>query len=277
MSNMVVCCTGDIDGEDGLPADKLYAAFTANEMDHPMFIDFFITDDGKPEKPLPYCLCPTSVAVTEGLCKSNEIKRLISNALLSKGVPNLSCLRYIKEKECNNFPPRGEGVDQPCEPEKTHVLPSHQLHIHTLPEQFAIHPVGNPSSIKLPEGHQILLHETVNNSKTSIDTFFIAIGNCSPYDKPYLIHHHHDPHAVINVGYFISPNGCSVQEFLSDSESPKQGLKDATDSAFVREMRSQYPQLLPQVIESKGFVNLASLMKHAQTQRLVNLHESTII
>ena len=256
---MAVCYTRDINSEDGLPADKLYAAFVANELDHPIFLDFFITDDGKPEEPLPYCVCSTSVAMTERLCRTNEVYKLISDALISKGVPNLSCLKFSGKKEYKSISPSTKGINQSSKP-------SHQLLINTLPEQFVIHPVTNPSSIKLPEGHRILLHETVSNSKTAEDTFFIAIGNCSPY-KPYLIHHHRDAFIAINTGYFISPTSCSVQKSLSDSESPNQALKDAAESTFIREVQSQYPQLLPQIIESKGFVNLASLLKHAQTQR----------
>ena len=259
MINVAVCYTGDINSEDGLPADKLYAAFVANELDHPIFLDFFITNDGKPEEPLPYCICSTSVAMTERLRRTNEVYKLISDALISKGVPNLSCLKFSGKKEYKSISPSTKGINQSSKP-------SHQLLINTLPEQFVIHPVTDPSSIKLPEGHRILLHETVSNSKTAEDTFFIAIGNCSPY-KPYLIHHHRDAFVAINTGYFISPTSCSVQKSLSDSESPNQALKDAAESTFIREVQSQYPQLLPQIIESKGFVNLASLLKHAQTQR----------
>ena len=270
MVNVAVCYTGDtVSHKDELPADKLYVAFVATELDHPMYIEFFITDDGKPDQPLPYCLCPTSVAVTERFCKTNEVQELISKALFSKQVPNLTFLKYIGKKECNVIPPSSEGVDQTSKPENINMV-THQLHIDALPEEFVIHPVADHYSIKLPEGHRILLHETFSASDTSGDTLFIAVFPC---DKPYLIHHHHDPQVVINIGYFISPTSGSVGEFLSDAGLPKQALKDAAESAFIREMRSQYPQLLPQMIQSKGFINLASLLKHAQTQQLVSLRE----
>lgn len=88
--NMAVCAGN---GSDELPTDKLYVVYVANELDHQMFIEFFITDEGEPEVPLPHCVCPSSIAQTEMFCKSTQVQKLISAVLLSKGIPNLSCLK----------------------------------------------------------------------------------------------------------------------------------------------------------------------------------------
>ena len=88
--NMAVC-TGD--GKDGIPADKLYVAYVANELNHQIFIEFFVSDSGEPEMPLPYCLCSNSAELIEAFRKSNQVKKIISAVLLSKGVPNLCYLK----------------------------------------------------------------------------------------------------------------------------------------------------------------------------------------
>ena len=268
-------CAGD--GKDGLPADKLYVACFVNELDHPIFLEFFITDAGEPEMPLPYCLCPTSIALTEMFRKTNQVKNLLSAALLSKEIPSLHCLKNNegigKRQQAHKHHTTADETFQVLSHSKgtriDHIESSHQIHVDALPEQFVVCPVANPSTINLPKGHRILLHENISNSSNSGDTLFIAIGNCDPYtpDRPYLINHHYRPHTVINIGYFISPD-CSAQEFLPDM-SPKEALKDIAESELIKNLQSQYPHLLPQLIQSKGFINLSSLMKHAQTQRSV--------
>ena len=88
--NMAVCA-GDV--SDERPADKLYVVYVTNELDHQMFIEFFVNNEGEPEMPLPYCLCPSSIAQTEVFRKSNQVQKLISAVLLSKGIPNLGCIK----------------------------------------------------------------------------------------------------------------------------------------------------------------------------------------
>ena len=134
------------------------------------------------------------------------------------------------------------------------------LLVDVLPEQFVV----RPPSINLPQGHRILIHENLSSSNDTGNLLFIAIGNCASYslDRPYVIHHHYEPNVVINMGYFISPSDCSVQEFLLD-KFPKEALKDAAKSKFMKHVQSQLPQLLPQVVQARGFINFLSLLKRA--------------
>ena len=87
--NMAVCAGNS----SGLPTDKLYVVYVADELHHQMFIEFFNTDQGEPEMPLPHCICPSSIAQTEVFRKSAQVEKLISAVLLSKGIPNLRCLK----------------------------------------------------------------------------------------------------------------------------------------------------------------------------------------
>ena len=86
-------CTGD--GENGYPADKPYVAFATSDLHHQMFIEFFISDDGQPEIPLPYAVNETTINVVEMLRKTRQVEYFISLALSSKGIPNLQPLLCI--------------------------------------------------------------------------------------------------------------------------------------------------------------------------------------
>ena len=143
-------------------------------------------------------------------------------------------------------------------------VPSNPLSVNLLPEQFLV----APPIVNLPKGHQILIHARFGASEEAGDIVFIAIGNCAPYtwNRPYLIHHQYRRQAKITMGYFINPIDYSVQEFLPD-KFPKQMLKNAAESKIIKEIQSEWPQLLTQMMLAKGFVNLLSLLKHAQTNR----------
>ena len=143
-------------------------------------------------------------------------------------------------------------------------MPSEPMFVNLLPEQFIVF----PPVVNLPKGHRILIHTCLGSSENAGDIMFIAIGNSAPYtpDRPYLIHHQHRPHAKTSMGYFINPIDCSAQEFLSD-KYPKQMLKNAAESEMVKQIKSECPELLSNVMQAKGFINLLSLLKHAQANR----------
>ena len=143
-------------------------------------------------------------------------------------------------------------------------VPSNPLLANLLPEQFVV----IPPFINLPKGHRILIHACLGASEEAGDIVFIAIGNSGPYtpDRPYLIHHQYKPRAKISMGYFINPIDYSVQEFLPD-KFPKQLLKSAAEDKIIKQIQSEWPQLLPKLMMAKGFINLQSLLKHAQTNR----------
>ena len=85
-ANLAICAG---DGKNGYPVDKPYVAFAIFELHHQMFIEFFVSDDGEPEMPLPYAVNETTMKVTKMLRKTNQVRHFISRALLAKGIPNL--------------------------------------------------------------------------------------------------------------------------------------------------------------------------------------------
>ena len=163
-----------------------------------------------------------------------------------------------------------------AEAEREHQLPKAvkpplgQVCVNLLPEQFVVRPSHDKSSVHLPNGHQILFHENFEISDDAGDTIFLAVGSGGPYslERPYLIHHHYEPKALIHVGYFVSPVDFSAQEFLPD-KWPKQTLEDNSASKFIHNVQSQCPQVLCKIFEAKGFINWASLLRHIQAQRYV--------
>ena len=141
------------------------------------------------------------------------------------------------------------------------------VHVDLLPEQFVVCPHYDKSSIHLPNGHRILFHVSFEDSDGTGDTIFLAGGSGGPYslERPDLIHHHYEPQLQIEVGYFVSPADFSAQEFLPD-KWPKQSLKDNTASQFIENSRSQCQERLLKLLEARGFINWASLLKHIQAK-----------
>ena len=90
--NLAICAG---DGENGYPADKPYVAFATSDLHHQMFIEFFVSDDGQPEIPLPYAVNETAINVVEMLRKTRQVEYFISLALSSKGISNLRPLLRI--------------------------------------------------------------------------------------------------------------------------------------------------------------------------------------
>lgn len=88
--NMAVCAGN---GGAGLSAEGLYVAYVANELEHQMFIEFFVTSEGEPKMPLPYCLCPNAIEQVELFHKTAQVQKLIRAVLQSKGIPNLNCIK----------------------------------------------------------------------------------------------------------------------------------------------------------------------------------------
>ena len=64
-------------------------AFDTSDLHHKMFIEFFISDDGHPEIPLPYAVNETAISMFEMLRKTRQVEYFISLALSTKGIPNL--------------------------------------------------------------------------------------------------------------------------------------------------------------------------------------------
>ena len=167
------------------------------------------------------------------------------------------------------------GCGEGAEADRERQLPkpvkplSGRVHVNLLPEQFVVRPHYDydKSSVHLPDGHHILFHVSFEDSHHTGDTIFLAVGSGGPYslERPYLIHHHYKPQLQIEVGYFVSPADFSAQEFLPD-KWPKQSLKDNTASQFIENSQSQCQERLLKLLEARGFINWASLLKHIQAK-----------
>ena len=144
---------------------------------------------------------------------------------------------------------------------------SDPLDTNLLPEGFLVNSNLQPVSVELPKGHRMLIHGTCETDKDHGDTFFLAVGNGSlfPQDRPYLIHYHYEPAVKVSFGYFVSPDDLSAQEFLPD-KWPKEALVVNTPK-LVKNSRQQCSQFLPQMLLSKGIMNVQSLLKRIQTER----------
>ena len=84
--NLAICAG---DGKDGYPVDKPYVAYAIFELHRQQFIEFFVSDDGDPETPLPYAVDDTAMKVTKTFCETNQVRYFISHVLSAKGFPNL--------------------------------------------------------------------------------------------------------------------------------------------------------------------------------------------
>ena len=89
--NLAICAG---DGKDGYPVDKPYVAYAIFELHRQQFIEFFVSDDGDPETPLPYAVNETAMKVTKTFCETNQVRYFISRVLSAKGIPNLRPLLH---------------------------------------------------------------------------------------------------------------------------------------------------------------------------------------
>jgi len=85
-------CVGD--GKDGYPVDKPYVAYASFEFHCQQFTEFFVSDDGDPETPLPYAVNEAAMKVTKMLHETNRVRYFISRVLSAKGIPNLRPLLH---------------------------------------------------------------------------------------------------------------------------------------------------------------------------------------
>lgn len=149
-----------------------------------------------------------------------------------------------------------------------HILPSPIPDvvkvINFLPDQFLVRPSYDPSSVRLPPGHKILVHRNFELSKDIGETLFLAVGSQKPYsrEKPYVIYHRYEPGLQLHTGFFVSPMDVVAQEFLVDTW-PKM-LKERGEWEVIENILSVCHAVLPQVFDEKGIVNCTSLLKRVQ-------------
>lgn len=138
--------------------------------------------------------------------------------------------------------------------------------VNLLPQQFGIYRKQNqPSSITLPHGHKILLHRHFMYGEGLNETLFLAVGTENDYtiEKPYVIFHYAIPGLQFHVGFFISPIDFTAQDFLPDSD-PKFTLDKIVQSCNAR---SIIHEVIPSILEEKGFSNYYSILHRIKDQR----------
>ena len=127
--------------------------------------------------------------------------------------------------------------------------------INLLPKEIVF--VYN-SLIKLPEGHKILLHLHFDLKDRSGEIVFLARSSTKEYsNRPYMIYHFYSPEMVMNAGFFINAHNLTAEEFLPSSDDPKMILDKLQNIANVRKLM---PQVIPLMLEKKGFSSLHSLL-----------------
>ena len=164
------------------------------------------------------------------------------------------------------------------------IIPNISKQANFLPDQFLIGPSHSPSSVFLPPGHKILVHRNFPCDPERNDTgetLFLAVGKNKPYslDKPYVIYHYFEPGLQLDAGFFVSPADLSAQDFLPDVW-PKE-LNERVEWTLIENARSVCHKMLPQVLEVKGILNCAALLKrvqsHCQSFRYVKLHNHNML
>lgn len=150
---------------------------------------------------------------------------------------------------------------------KVHLQPSPDPNIpkviNFLPDQFFVRPY-QLKTLELPPNHKLLLHETAGDNLSG-NTIFIAVGieDCS--QRPYIIWHYYNQGIQINFGFFIerSDDGIKVGEFLVSTKE-KFRIEDFPE---VMQTRKNASNVLPGVLQAKGFFNLQSLLNKVNILR----------
>ena len=118
----------------------------------------------------------------------------------------------------------------------------------------------NLNELSLPNGHKLLLHQTVlsKSEDNSGVTYFLCIGNDDGdylSNKPYIVWHRFMPGLHINYGFFISTEDFSLLSILPDKHSKvyaehlfanlkSSGNFEMLLSSFLKEVGTNLPDLI---------------------------------
>ena len=140
--------------------------------------------------------------------------------------------------------------------------------INFLPDQYFVRPFQQ-QTIDLPPGHQVLIHETAGDAASG-NTIFIAIkvddDPLGVKKKPYVIWHYYNQGIQINFGFFIAlddNNMLKAEGFLANAHE-KLRIEQFPE---VIQIRNNASNVLPGVLQAKGFFTLLSLMNKVKVLR----------
>ena len=128
-----------------------------------------------------------------------------------------------------------------------------------LPEGFQVNHRAHVNSVVLPEEHKLIFHYTFTKGQGNGESVFVAVGSEHP-EKPYIIFHTYQPGLQMHVAFFVNVESFEAEEFLSDKD-PRIRVSDVRRFTSFRE---KVPELLPQLILSKGASSLSSLLRRIQ-------------
>ena len=142
--------------------------------------------------------------------------------------------------------------------------------LNLLPSTFQVRPGFHRSAVLLPKGHHILLHYTEYLSDSYRQSIlFLCIGEDGTYTRgrPYIIWHYEGPGLICSTGFFFSSENLHATEFLPD-DNPKAMLKGKHPTSLAPFVK-RLPELLPEMLQLKGFYSLQSLLLRVKALRYV--------
>ena len=136
-----------------------------------------------------------------------------------------------------------------------------------LPEGFQVIHRAQHNSVLLPEGHQLLLHYTFTTGHGSGESVFLAVGTNRPFslNKPYIIYNFYRPGLQMHAAFFVNHKSFVAEEFLPEKD-PRIRLNDVP---HIIQFRERVPNVLPQIILSKGISNFSSLLQRIQKRYII--------
>ena len=138
--------------------------------------------------------------------------------------------------------------------------------INMLPKEFILRRRNKGlSSVILPQKHKILLHKHYTYEGGLSETLFFAVGTVGVYsiETPYVIFHHSIPGLQFHIGFFVSPNDFTAQDYLPD-DRPKYMLDKIVQACNAR---SIIHEVIPGILEEKGFYDYYSILHRIRDQR----------
>ncbi len=126
--------------------------------------------------------------------------------------------------------------------------------LNLLPETFIIK--RESSVVVLPSDHHLLLHFNTPDGNNQDSTAFVGLfARKGQSVKPFVIHYQYSPTTVFCVGFYLSQEG-EVENVICDSP-----LGDyPTVRMLIDEVRKSVPRALSVILNSKGFLNMRSLI-----------------
>ena len=135
-----------------------------------------------------------------------------------------------------------------CENESKAVL-------NLLPEQFII--IEEDAVVSMPPNYHLLLHYSTPDSDDTSVAFIGVLDKQRVPLRPFVIHYQSNLRNVFAAGFFLTPSG-QVDDIICDTTL--EGYP--TVLLLVNRLKDSILSNLPVILQSRGFVNLQSLMYH---------------